>query len=302
MLLAPIKKHGLTGVLKRLPRFFLIKTGLFESYYSFLYPDASFYTNPSQKDLNDIETDLLSNGIPIKDYTIDSSTFHEFVKVVNFPEEYHGGKNSAVWYEKLIEHYIAYDLLGIKSFMSNDIYIDIAACGSPWAKILREDFEKNSYAIDLEIPSQYKELDYYMIQDATVTNFDDSSVKGVSLQCAYEMFVNNKDMDFINELYRILAPGGKAVICPLYMHKEYCFYYSPEYHKSVKSICDNNHYYLNIYAQGVPASRKYNVEKLYERVLDKILSLGMRYQVLVLRNKSELSNDIYCHFILEITR
>lgn len=36
------------------------------------------------------------------------------------------------------------------------------------------------------------------------------------------------------------------------------------------------------------------------RVLKPIIKAGMKYRLLVLRNKSELGENIYCHFILEI--
>jgi len=41
---------------------------------------------------------------------------------------------------------------------------------------------------------------------------------------------------------------------------------------------------------------------LKHRVLDRILASGLRYQLLAIRNKSELGSNIYCHFILEIER
>jgi hypothetical protein len=54
---------------------------------------------------------------------------------------------------------------------------------------------------------------------------------------------------------------------------------------------------------GVRGSvRKYDAATLKRRVLDRVAALGMDYRLLALRNKAELGRDIYCHFILEITR
>ena len=302
MLNRAINKFGILGVIKRLPMFFLEQSRIMNLYYSVRFPKALYYTNPTLGDLSYIETLLVNNNVEINDYFINKESFDNFLEIADFPDHYHGGKDSNVWFEKIIEHYIAYDRLDINNYASQDKYVDIAACSSPWARILRENFKINSFAIDLHIHEQFSHLDYYMTQDATATNFDELSIRGVSLQCAFEMFLNNNDMNLIDELHRILQPGGKAIICPLYMHKEYCFYYSPEHHNSVMGKEHEDTYYVNIKARGVPGSRKYDVEKLIDRILTKIQLLDMQYRILVLLNKSEISDDIYCHFILEITQ
>jgi hypothetical protein len=53
---------------------------------------------------------------------------------------------------------------------------------------------------------------------------------------------------------------------------------------------------------GIPSARFYDVHQLKKRVLDPIEDLGMEYQLLALRNKTDLGKGIYCHFILEITK
>ena len=51
---------------------------------------------------------------------------------------------------------------------------------------------------------------------------------------------------------------------------------------------------------GVPSSRKYDAQRLKERVLDPILKAGLQYRLLALRNKETFGQGIYCRFILEI--
>jgi hypothetical protein len=53
---------------------------------------------------------------------------------------------------------------------------------------------------------------------------------------------------------------------------------------------------------GVPSSRKYNAVVLKERLLERIEREGLEYDLFVLRNKKELGEGIYCHFILEIRK
>ena len=118
------------------------------------------------------------------------------------------------------------------------------------------------------------------------------------MHCAYEMFTGDDDKGLLNEMARILKPGGKVVIVPLYMHTHYCSYSTPEYYGKGYS-CQAKEY-VRVDCFGVPSSRKYDAKQLKERVLDRIQSLGMRYKLLVLRNKAEVGTGIYCHFILEV--
>jgi ubiquinone/menaquinone biosynthesis C-methylase UbiE len=43
------------------------------------------------------------------------------------------------------------------------------------------------------------------------------------------MFMGADDTNLLKEMARILKPGGKVVILPLYLHTQYCAYSTPEY-------------------------------------------------------------------------
>ncbi len=128
-----------------------------------------------------------------------------------------------------------------------------------------------------------------------------NSVRGVSLQCAYEMFMGEDDINFFKEMSRILKPGGKVVISPLYMHTHYCAYSTREYYGRGYSDPAAKEY-VRLDCAGVPSSRKYDAATLRSRVLDPVGSFGMGCQLFALRNKAELGRNIYCHFILEVTK
>lgn len=194
-------------------------------------------------------------------------------------------------------------MLGFDNKKGVQYYIDIAASGSPWAKIIREVNKERilSYAIDLDIPTKFAQYDYYIQMDATKTNFDDSSIDGASLQCAFEMFIKDTDINLIRELKRILKPGGKAIILPLYMHTHACHYTSPEFFGKGFGDSDSKEY-IRWDIWGIKASRKYEAYKLKNRILDLISSLGMKYKIYVLKNKHEIHEGIYLHFILEVEK
>ena len=139
------------------------------------------------------------------------------------------------------------------------------------------------------------------MEDATTTSFPESSVRGISLQCAFEMFAGDDDTNLLKELARILKVGGKAIIVPLYMNTHYCAYATPEFFNSGKAVPLAKEYVCFEW-KGIPSARFYDVDALIKRVLNPIEKLGMSYKLLALKNKVELGRNIYCHFILEITK
>lgn len=260
---------------------------------------APTYKNPTPEELQQIETMLLTLGVPCHDFSIDPAEFESFVQYSGFPSEYHGGLQGGVYYEKLLEHFVASKLLQLGDAKSSP-YIDVAACDSPWAKLLR-DRGCEAYAIDLAKPSEYSCLTYYRQEDATRTAFADESIATASLQCAYEMFVGNHDTELLREFARILKPGGRVVIAPLYMHTHPCYYQTQE-HFGRPFGDAGAQAFVRRDAWGVPASRKYSPETLKSRVLDPARRFGLGTAVHVLRNKREIADGIYLHFLLVLTK
>jgi ubiquinone/menaquinone biosynthesis C-methylase UbiE len=158
------------------------------------------------------------------------------------------------------------------------------------------------YSFDLEPSKLYFRLPNYHVMDATQTDFDANSIDSVSLQCAFEMFLKNDDMKLIRELGRILKPGGRAIICPLYIHTKYCGYCSPDYWHRKEFHDQNAKLFVSKSSFGIPFSRKYDVVELQKRVLEIINQNDMDYNILILRNSAEIDPEIYCHFILEIRK
>jgi hypothetical protein len=268
---------------------------------AFKFRNAAVYANPTADELLAVEDDLGRLGVAVNDFWIDRTSFTRFKASYRFPDNYHGGCNCSVWEEKLLEHFIAFHLLTLDEFGEDDVYVDIAAGGSPWVRILREKSPRPAFAIDLHIADEFAPYDFYRIEDATRTSFSEGSVHGCSLQCAYEMFAGRDDIELLIELKRFLVPGGKAVIVPFYMHTHYCCFATPEYYGKGCGDKDAKEY-IRWDCCGVPSSRKYDAIKFKERIIDKLADLGMSYRLFALRNAREISPAIYCHFVLEITR
>ena len=293
-------KHGMLGSARIATK--VAKARFRRQIDEYRFRKAPKYANPNTEELSQIESDLRSLPTHIIDYSPDSQRFKRFQEENWFPDDYHGGRSSGVWDEKLLEHWIAFELLGLENWGDNDIYVDIASQYSPWAQALRERRGLSAFAIDLApVGPAFSSLPYYRSEDATRTSFADASVRGASLQCALEMFAGDHDQLLIKELARILRPGGKVIILPLYMHTHYCCYATPEFYgKGFSDVGAKE--YIRMDCRGVPSSRKYHAHSLRERLLDPILQHGLSYKLYVLRNKSHFGVGVYCHFILEIEK
>ena len=178
-ILGKVRKHGLVGILGIVVRKFINQSR--RCFDAWRFRDAPRYNNPNEDELAQIERDLARIGINVIDYTPTPGRFFHFQSQAWFPDDYHGGKLSGVWDEKLLEHWIAGELLDIVNWTEHDIYVDVAACGSPWAKMLRDRLGLSAFAIDLEpVADLHRNLPYYRTENATRTNFEGASVRGAS--------------------------------------------------------------------------------------------------------------------------
>ncbi|MEJ2723822.1 MAG: methyltransferase domain-containing protein [Deltaproteobacteria bacterium] len=288
-----IRNHGLLGSIR-----LMWQSLFYAQYLAFKWRRAPLYVNPTQAELDEIEKGLFSLGTSTNPITMPPGELQRFQKTFRFPRNYYNGTGGKVRDEKILEHFIAYKLAGLEAFSHDDIYIDIAGGASPWANLLRENGYK-AYSVDLQIKPEHKGLPYYLEEDAKATSFQDTSIRACSLQCAYEMFVGEDDVLFLQETQRVLKPGGVAIISPLYLHTHHCGYSSLEYYRKGYADLGAKEYICKKY-WGIPFSRKYSPELLKKRILNRIEEHGMKYTLFKLMNKSELGDNIYCHFILRI--
>lgn len=127
-LLVKSRKHGLLGSARKGAQslFGLVRA----QYLGIRYPawrfrDAPQYASPTPTELLAIEADLRTLGVSTEDYAPPVDRFERFRAERWFPSDYHGGSTGEVWDEKLLEHWIASEILGLGEFGADDIYVDI---------------------------------------------------------------------------------------------------------------------------------------------------------------------------------
>ena len=238
---------------------------------------------------------LASAGVAIRDAVIDRADFDrwraDFPEIVRFYRP-----AGEVFIEKCLEHYLVFRYLGLDR---SDTYIDVAAAQSPWADALKSRGGA-AYRMDLNYPSGIHGMN--IGADAGATGLPDAFCTALSLQCAFECFMGDADQRFVREASRILAPGGRLAIAPLYLESSHFITTSP--------LIDQKKVVLDAGARRVwrddayvePFSRMYSPEAFVDRIW-RILPQKLDAEVIFFTNLGELlsyykGQRIYCFFMM----
>jgi hypothetical protein len=255
---------------------------------------------------------LLSAGVPVEPVDIDISDFERWLS--DFPEVKKFYENMGdVFIEKCLEHYLTFRHLNISA---GDVYIDVASCGSPWAEVLNsrtedrgqksedrnqktEDRGVRAYRLDLSYPKGINGID--IGADAGDTKLPDDFASVQSLQCAYECFMGDADILFVEEASRILNKKGRYGIAPLYLadihfvsSSPYCNQAEVVIEPEARKVWRDDEY-------KVPFSRHYSPESFAERIYSRIPE-DMDGKILYFKNLDEVmrhypGQGIYCFFM-----
>jgi len=252
---------------------------------------TDYFLNPLSLRQSDIkETDA---GIKVENYSINPEAFNEYLRKTPYPQDYIDGYNNFkkdCFIEKALEHFIAEEML---KFSREDIYADVAACNSPVADIVSKKYGCKSYRIDQSYKSGINGSE--IGADATDTKLPAGFCSKISLHCAYEEFENDNDIKLIPEMYRLLKPGGKAIILPLYIH-HFPFIDSGPFSDLSGVKYEDGKRVWRTDCRGLRCSRKYSVETLKKRIIN---NLGdFKYKVYFAGNVKEANPVCYCNFVL----
>jgi len=243
---------------------------------------------------------LAQMGVRVEDISIDVADFHKWLKAFPEIDAFYQGM-SDVYIEKCLEHYLSFTYLGLST---QDTFIDIAASGSPYATSLRRRIGLKAYRLDLLYRKGIHGHD--IGGDAGDTGLPKGFATSLALHCAYECFMGDADIHFVHEAARILKPGGRYVIVPLYLDNTYYNSTSPycsqtglEFDPTALKVWRDDRYL-------VPFSRHYSPEAFIERVYSRIPD-DMSGTVYFIRNLPDLwqafvGQRIYCYFLFQCAK
>ena len=238
---------------------------------------------------------LLSAGVSVESVDIDIPDFERWLN--DFPEiRRHYENMGDVFIEKCLEHYLTYRLLNISA---GDVYIDVASSGSLWAEILNKTGGVKAYRLDLSFPKGTNGID--IGADAGDTKLPDGFASVLSLQCAYECFMGDADIRFIEEASRILDKKGRYGIAPLYLADIHFVSTSPYCNQAEVIIEPEARKVWRDDEYKVPFSRHYSPESFAARIYSRIPD-DMEAKVFYFRNLDEVmrhypGQKVYCFFM-----
>lgn len=232
---------------------------------------------------HDIASECRRRDIPFGELRIDVDDFGQFARKFRIsPFSLYALRSRE---KKVMEHYVAFKLLDLRP---GDRYIDIASENSPFSGLARRKLGLETYSQDLSYPNGLRGNRIGSSADGLPVS--DNWVDGASLQCAFEHFQGNIDSNFIRELARVLKPGGRCVIVPLYVGQEALNIYDPLLYTDWKDTnADPDAEIIAELALGGYFERIYTPASL-ARIL--IPGLGLRYRVYYVTGKEDAFPEI----------
>jgi hypothetical protein len=247
---------------------------------------------------NELFNQLIAKNIVVKNYVISLSAYNHYMQQAQYPASYYGGGNDSKqnFLQKTLEHYVSQTFFTLKH---DDIFLDVAACTSPFATIMQKHYGANVYKQDLIYPNgiNQNKIGGYAHQ----TQLPSNSVKAITLHCSLEHFEDNTDILFFKEVNRILKIGGKAIILPFYFAHTYTIHIDPAFnllhnhHPVIDNQADLR--YCNWYQFH---SRHYDICQLQQRIIKSMPQCDIIIHKV--ENYKVLQPSGYLRWILEITK
>jgi len=239
-----------------------------------------------------IRRELVAHGFEVRGMTLDLDDYRRYLveaRYGRFPA-YYGGGRCRGFAEKAVEHYLALKLLELDA---DDVCIDVASQGSPAPRIYRELTGCTVFRQDLSYPAGRR--GERIGGDAAAMPVPDGFATKLTLHNAYEHFEGDADIRFIKEAGRVLRPGGKLCILPLFLHDTYAIQTDPAALPRNGLPFDDDVVLYCARGWRDRHGRFYDVPHLISRIRDHLG--GLRMQVIVIENMRALDPDCYLSFV-----
>jgi SAM-dependent methyltransferase len=234
-------------------------------------------------------------GIPVENVRLDLEDVRRFWEELSGRSERLRAclQQKPVW-EKTSQYYFTWKQLEHHLSREDAVYIDIASTeDSPYLELLRLLARtRHVYRQDLIFPAGIH--GDRIGGSAEQLPLADSSVDAMTLHCSFEHFEGEADTGFIREVGRVLRPGGRVCIVPLYLG-EYAFIMSdPAWGYGIKPDPGASvHFYPR---WGERYGRFYSSSTFRERVHAPALEAGLAPRVVHFSNILDLHPSCYTHF------
>ena len=247
--------------------------------------------NPiAEANLEAVYADIAATGLRIETAEIDVDLFDEYRKSAEYearyPHYYEFNQR-----EKSFEHYWAFRFIQPKAGLQ---YIDIGSEHSPLPEIFDRLSGSITYSQDLSYDPGI--VGKRIGGDAAQLPVPDAFFSGAVVTCSIEHFEGKSDIGFMKEVARVLKPGGKVIVLPLYMNAVACYYVDPVCAVQGSAQYDPEYDIYCAKGWGNRFGRFYSAATLRNRLIEPNPELSFAVQYL--KDAKKLGPSVYCRFAL----
>lgn len=254
-------------------------------------------THPNQRvgrgepNLAAIDRLLAESGARVEHYRAAPERYARWVRDARYPwDAYLVNKP-----EKYLEHQISFDFLPSPE---SGIVIDVASCRSYFPTIL----SRRGYRVIAQDLSYAPGLNGDKLGGSAASmDFPAHTVAGMTLHCSFEHFEGTSDSDFVRECARLLRPGGRAFIVPLYLHHEFLIESDPFVARDVLTP-DPGSQLIASFGYANRHGRHYDLTALERRVLRPAVETGLIPTVIRIENVRAIHPSCYANYALSLEK
>ena len=245
-----------------------------------------------------VERLLTGAGIPVRRWPLPAAGFAEYLERAVYPEGYHGSPSGRrrSFYEKALEHFVSLELA---SPAAGEVLVDVASNGGPFIGIASALHGVGCFEQDLRFPAGTHGS--RIGGDAAHMTVEPGFADVMTLHCSYDHFEGTSDVGFAREAARVMRPGGRTVIVPLYLSDTFGAKVDPRLRLPGLRL-DEGMLRFWIPGLGVRFSRFYDPERLKSRVLEPAAGAGLSWEVVRITGVAGAVADGYCHFGLVLRK
>jgi len=240
--------------------------------------------------LDSMRERLRACGLPVQELPVQVDAWRDYVAAAGYHDR-HAAYYKGNQVEKSLEHYLARLLLAPGK---DTTFLDVGAEGAPLAEIFERLFDASSYRQDVMYAPGLNGRD--IGSDMSRIPMPDGFFNAITATCALEHFEDEADILFIREVQRLLAPGGRVVVVPLYLHHRHAALTDPRHALAGGVRFDQDAVVYALDGRGNRHGRFYSPERLASRLVENAPELDFR--VMILTNPGEVDPSVYCRFVL----
>ena len=246
---------------------------------------------PYQKE--SVERAFIEQGITPAPYSIDVDAYRQFVGKAR----YRTGAYGDYFSEKSLEHFLSFQFSNLNE---HSLVVDVANAGSSFPGIINDLFRCRVISNDLAFAPGEFVVESWHIRigcNACSLPIKDASADLITIHCALEMFEGNDDINLVKEATRVLKPGGKMVIIPLYMNEIHHVLRDPKNTRRNQPDIDEGS--VLIYRKdfwGVAFARFYSVDAFCKRIIANVKG-NMLFNLYKIINAESVGSNVYLSWI-----